>query len=320
MIVTLTANPSLDLLFSASRLVWDDANRIPGPRRRPGGQGINVVRAARAMDPDAPVMAVAPLGGPTGREMRHLMAGERTPLHIVEIADETRTFVGVRERETGRSLLLNPGGPVLTVAEGDALLRAVGAALERTTRGWLACCGSVPPGLDPDLYARAGSAAREHGHRFVADCDGQPLAAAAPHCDLLVPNAHEAGRLAGMEVRDRDDALTAARALQGAGVPMVAVTLGSLGAVMVAGEEAWWARPRVPAPLDARLAEGTAVGAGDAFLAGLLLALGRGSGPEAALLMAVAAGTASLLSRGRDVVRWEDVLAIRPHVVTGMPG
>ena len=67
MILTVTPNPSLDLLFRAERLVWDDANRIPLPRRRPGGQGINVVRAVRALDPRAPARAQARPQTPGGK-------------------------------------------------------------------------------------------------------------------------------------------------------------------------------------------------------------------------------------------------------------
>ena len=48
-IVTLTPNPSIDLLFQTTRLVWDDANRVESPRRRAGGQGVNVVRALREL-------------------------------------------------------------------------------------------------------------------------------------------------------------------------------------------------------------------------------------------------------------------------------
>jgi fructose-1-phosphate kinase PfkB-like protein len=65
LVLTLTPNPSLDLLFSAERLVWDDANRLSDPRRRAGGQGMNVTRAALALG--ARSEAIALLGGRTGR-------------------------------------------------------------------------------------------------------------------------------------------------------------------------------------------------------------------------------------------------------------
>jgi fructose-1-phosphate kinase PfkB-like protein len=56
------------------------------------------------------------------------------------------------------------------------------------------------------------------------------------------------------------------------------------------------------------------VGAGDALLAGLLLAA-PGEGPaERGLVAAVAAGSAVLLSRGSELVTAGDVERVMPHV------
>ena len=265
MIVTLTPNPSLDLLFGAERLVWDDANRIPMPRRRPGGQGINLVRAVRTLAPDVPVRAVAPLGGPVGDELRAMLDAEGTPLTAVSIAGETRVFVGVRESETGRSLLLNPRGPEVTEEEREALVTAVtealvgpagggtggpagrgeepGAARDARPPSWLVGSGSLLPGLGTDFYARVGRLAREHGARFVPDGDGDALAAAVAVADLLAPNALEAGRLVGWAVDSPAAALDAARELRARGPERVVVTLGGDGAVGVDAQGGWWARP-----------------------------------------------------------------------------
>jgi 6-phosphofructokinase 2 len=315
MIVTLTPNPSLDLLFSAERLVWDDANRIPMPRRRPGGQGINVVRAVRALDAAAPALALAPLGGDVGREMRSILQAEATPFEALDLDGETRVFVGVREAATGRALLLNPRGPAVEPAVTDGLLALLGRVMDAAPDGgWLACCGSLLPGMPADLYARAGAMARERGFRFVPDCDGEPLALAAPGADLLVPNTHEAERLACTTVRDPDSALAAASLLHQRTGAMVAVTLGEDGAVLVTAAGAWLARLRLPADLVADIAGNSAVGAGDAFLAALLRRLQTGEDPPTALVHAVAAGTATLLGTGTVLVRARDVERIGPHV------
>lgn len=316
MIVTLTPNPSLDLLFSADRLVWDDANRVPMPRRRPGGQGINLVRAARVLHPETAVRAVAPLGGPVGDELRAMLEAEGTPLVAVPIAGETRVFVGVRESDAGRSLLLNPRGPEATPAEADALLQAVAAALEAgRAKGadWLVASGSLLPGLPPDFYARAGRLARDRGARFVPDGDGQGLAAAVPEADLLVPNELEAGRLLGATVESPADAIAAARRLRDRGPERVVVTLGARGAVAVDADGAWWARLAPPSAVRERLT-GSAVGAGDAFLAALLLALDADAAFPDALADAVAAGTAVLLSEGAALLRRSDALEVRRWV------
>ena len=114
-ILTITANPSLDLLFASDGLVWDDANRVPNPRVRPGGQGINLARAARVLGADA--LAVAPLGGAFGAVVRDALSGEGF-LRAVEIAGETRVFVEARDPDAG-SLPLNPRGPTLTPRKGE---------------------------------------------------------------------------------------------------------------------------------------------------------------------------------------------------------
>ena len=87
-ILTVTPNPSLDVLYSADRLVWDDANRVPEPRIRPGGQGINVSRTVAALG--GQVEAVALLGGVTGAEIRSLLASEPIGLHVVESTEPSR--------------------------------------------------------------------------------------------------------------------------------------------------------------------------------------------------------------------------------------
>ncbi|MEJ2215435.1 MAG: hexose kinase [Gemmatimonadota bacterium] len=299
MIVTLTPNPSLDVLFQADRLVWDDANRLAAPRRRPGGQGINVARAARELGADA--LAVAPLGGAIGTMLRGMLETEGTPLQVVDIAGETRLFVGARESDTGRNLLLNPRGSELGVEEVDALAEATLSAVGSARAAWLACCGSVPPGVADDFYARLGREARARGVAFVPDCDGESLRRAAEAgCDLLVPNDHEAGRLLGRKVRGVEDAAAAARGLLHFGPRWAAITLGADGAVAATARGAWHA----VAP---DVSSGSAVGAGDAFLAAMLVAFERGAEAPEGLRQAVAAGTATLLGTDAALLRRTDV-------------
>ena len=291
MILTITPNPSLDLLFEAERLVWDDANRIEEPRRRPGGQGINLSRAARVMG--IPTHALALLGGDTGDEIARVLTAEGMPLTAVRIAATTRTFVGVRELATGRSLLLNARGPVLSQTEREALIDAVETTCAAVKPDWVACCGSVPRGIGDDVYAQIGAIAKHCGARFVADCDGDALRAAEPLCDLLAPNRHEAERLTGRTIDSVDAAAHAV--LELARRRIAAITLDADGAVLSDGTSVWLGKPTLPIP------GGNTVGAGDAFLAGLLGGL-EASAYLGALAAAVTAGTAVLHSGGDHMV------------------
>lgn len=298
LLVTLTPNPSIDLLFAAQRLAWDDANRLPLPRRRAGGQGVNAVRALRTLGGSG--LAIALLHGAAGDELEALLAGEGTPLVRVEGEGETRVFVAVREQETGRSLLLNPRGPASGPRSEAALLDALERVLAQTRPHWVACCGSVPPGISADLYARAGALSRAAGARFVADCDGELLrAAAAAGCDLLVPNQQEAERLVGTTIASLEDAAAVAAELRTLGADVACVTLAEAGAVLAAPGGCWHAAGAVAN-------EGSAVGAGDAFLAGLLLAFERGQDAGESLRHAVAAGAAVLESEGGDLLTVEE--------------
>lgn len=294
-LLTVTPNPSLDLLFEAASLVWDDANRVDEPRRRPGGQGINVARALRALGGDA--VAVALLGGDTGRALAQSLAADGLAVEAVPGPGETRTFVAVHESAAARSLLINPRGPSCPASAQEALVEAVRRRVDADRPRWLACCGSVPPGVSADLYARIGAYARARGIRFVPDCDGEALKLAAHGgCDLLVPNRHEAERLLAMAIDGPEEAARAAADLRDRfGTLLAAVTLGEEGAVAASASGVWHVAAQP-------VASASAVGAGDAFLAGLVLALDGNAAAPDALRAAVAAGTAVLRSTGSALV------------------
>jgi 1-phosphofructokinase len=312
LVLTVTPNPSIDLLFDAERLEWEDANRVADPRRRPGGQGINLTRAVRVLGGASE--AVALLGGGTGRELAAALAAEGTRLHAVHADGETRTFVAVRERDSGRSLLLNARGPSRTAADARALADLVRDRLASLRPGWLACCGSLPTGFAPDFYAELVGLARSAGCRVVVDCDGDALRLAADAgCDLLVPNQHEAERLTGRRVSGVDGALAAARLLCSRGTPLVAVTLGADGAVL-ADSDGSHVRARPPV-----IAGGSAVGAGDAFLAGLLIALESGEDLQTVVVRGVAAAAATLRSRGADLLTAADARRLMDEVSPARP-
>ncbi|MBX6365950.1 MAG: 1-phosphofructokinase family hexose kinase, partial [Gemmatimonadetes bacterium] len=89
--------------------------------------------------------------------------------------------------------------------------------------------------------------------------------------------------------------------------PIAAVTLGEAGAVCATGAGRWHA-------IAPRQADGSAVGAGDAFLAAFLLARCAGAEAPEALRAGVAAGTAVLLGRGAELLRRADVEALSREV------
>jgi 6-phosphofructokinase 2 len=305
-ILTVTPNPSIDYLFEAETLCWDDANRVEMPRKRAGGQGINLTRAARALGGES--VALALFGGSAGLELKHMLAEEGTPVVDVAIPGDTRVFFGVRETSSGRSMLINPRGPILMPEISETILAEMRRACAAFAPAWIVCSGSIPRGLHADLYARCSQIAKEHGIKFIADCDGEALSLAANSgCELLAPNQHEAERLTYTSIKSEADAITAARALRSL-APEVLLKLGGRGAVLATRSGTWIANGPY-------LKNGSAVGAGDSFLAAFLVAQENGAPPEEALRSAVAAGTAVLLSRGSDLLTRSDYESILRDVM-----
>jgi len=307
LILTVTPNPSLDLLFESNVLVWDDANRLPDPRRRPGGQGVNVARAVRALG--APAAAAVLAGGRTGTDIVAALEREDIIVRASYAQEETRTFVAARERDTGHSMLLNARGPARSAGEVAAFVSVVERAISELHPAWVACCGSLPQGFPDEFYLTIAETAHAVGARVVIDCDGASLRIGASACDLLVPNQHEAARLAGVTIGDVESARHAANVLREmTHARIVAITLGARGAVAANSDGCWHVQPPT-------MTQGSAVGAGDAFLAGLITALESGAHIADALRSAVATGTATLLSKGAGLVDAADVARLREQVI-----
>ncbi|HXF36797.1 MAG TPA: 1-phosphofructokinase [Actinomycetota bacterium] len=287
MIVTVTANPSLDRTLEVEALVRGRVIRATAARLHPGGKGVNVARALVANG--VPARAVLPAGGPEGERLLGLLEGLGLEVEAVPIGGAVRENVTVVEPD-GTVTKLNAPGPRLSTAEVDALVEAT----LRASRGaaWVALCGTLPPGVPEDLYARLVGELRAVGVRVAVDSSGPALAAAlAAGPDVVKPNRRELGEVVGRPLASLPDVLRATGEVLRRGVRQVLVSLGEAGAVYAADGVAM--RASTP-PVVAR----STVGAGDAALAGFLAQ--DGVLPEA-LRTAVAWAAAAVALPGTEM-------------------
>jgi 1-phosphofructokinase len=286
-IVTLTANPSVDRTLEVPALERGEVIRGLAARVHPGGKGVNVARALAANG--VPVRAVLPSGGHEGRLLLGLLEGlpvELVPVPIEEPIRENMTVV----EPNGTVTKLNAPGPTLSPAETSALVEATVRAAEGAS--WVALCGALPPGPDEALYADLVDTLRPAAARVAVDASGPALLRAVEAGpDLIKPNAEELAEAVGRPVLTISEVVEACRELIERGVGRVLASLGKDGAVFVEGGPAFraWTAPVVPR---------STVGAGDATLAGFLAA--GGEGPEA-LRAAVAWGAASVRLPGTEM-------------------
>lgn len=304
-IVTITINPAVDLFVDVERVEPVRKLRCSSPKRDPGGGGINVARVAYRLGGD--VTAIYPAGGAIGKLLQKLLDREgihsvATPSHV-----ETRENFTAYETESGEQYrFVLPGSP-LHRAEWEACLDRL-TALERKP-AFVVASGSIPPGVPDDFFARVNREARKLGARTVVDTSGDALKEAiADGVDIIKPNLNELSEFTGHKLDSDAACVDACRKLIGDGrVSMVALTLGGDGAMLVTKDRALKAKA-----MDIEVV--SAVGAGDSFLGGLIWALAQGQSEDDAFRVAVAAGTAAVMSPGTELCRETDVERLKPKV------
>ncbi|MGW6704185.1 1-phosphofructokinase [Streptomyces sp. NPDC054956] len=280
MILTVTPNPSLDRTYEVPSLDRGEVLRATGDRVDPGGKGVNVSRAVAAAG--VRTTAVMPLGGAPGTLIAELLGTQGVDVTAVSIAGQTRSNISLAEPD-GTLTKINAAGPELTEGESALLLETV-----RTCSGgaaWIACCGSLPRGLRPEWYAAIVASAHGAGARIALDTSGPALLAALPaRPDVIKPNASELAAAVGRPLATLGDVVKAAEELRSLGAAAVLASLGADGQLLVSEEGTYYGTAAVSSVR-------SNVGAGDASLAGFLIA--GGTGPRA-LASALAHGAAAV--------------------------
>ena len=289
----MTARPARVLVVGSANVDFTvAAPRLPVPGEtvtggtllvNHGGKGANQAVAARRLG--AEVRLVGCVGrDASGTAIRAALAREGIGVEgIVE-----------SEKATGTALIVvDPAGRnQITVAPGANRALTVDHVRARVEDfAWADVVATVLE-VPLDTVGVTLALAREHGCRTIlnpAPVPPEPVEGLAL-VDYLTPNAGEAERLSGVPVRTPADAEPAARALRKAGAGTVIVTLGEDGVVACADTTL-----TVPAfAVDA--IDTTA--AGDAFNAGLAVALAEGMALPEALRFASATAALTCTRRG----------------------
>jgi len=312
-ILTVTMNVALDRTVAVPRFRLGNRHRVVESSRAPGGKGVNVARALKALG--EPVVATGLAGGPTGSRIRELLLEEEVLHDFVEVAGDSRTNYSVVDPTTGEQTEVNQRGPEVTAEEIDRFTDR----LLYLARGCTHCvlAGSLPPGAPVDTYARLMVELRGIGVPVILDSEGEPMRAGLRAQPAIVaPNVLEAEEAVGYEFSDAGDLAEGLRGLVEMGAEEAYVTTGH-GCMAIAGPTApGAARRRFEASID-KLDPVAGAGSGDAFLAGLVSAKRAQLGIEESLRFAVACGAESTQHLGAgaldagEVARLVDKVSVR---------
>ncbi len=304
-ILTVTLNPALDVLTTIDRVSDTHKMRCGPTLKHPGGGGVNVARVLHRLG--AKCQAVYLAGDVTGERHRQLMREEGVPCHIVPIAEETRESFTAHEISTGNDFRFVLPGPYVSAAEYEACFDYVAQHLPKQ---FLVISGGLAPGVPEDFYARLTALAKQHRVRVVLDANGPALAEALKvGVYLFKPSLRELRDLMGHDLPDQDSQVAAAQQLiQSGQAEVVAISLGSDGAMVVSADQVWRARAL-------QVNVQTTVGAGDSFVGGMVWALARGDNLVKAFQYGMASGAAALLTPGTSRSQAADVHHLLPQVV-----
>ena len=265
MIYTVTLNPALDRELTVPALEFDAVLRASAFQLDFGGKGFNVSRVLAKLGVES--VALGFVGGLTGRRIAEGLAGLGIATDFVEISDETRTNVSIVSETEAHHLKVNEAGPTITSDEVAVLFDKI-RGLARSGDWWV-LSGSLPPGVEPTIYAEIIQLVQAAGGQAILDTSGPALHHACEVGPFLAkPNDVELGELTGLPVATPDEVRVAARQVQALGVPHVLVSQGKNGALLCSGQETWLA---LPPPIEER----NPIGAGDSSVAGLVYGLSQ---------------------------------------------
>ena len=303
-ILTITLNPALDVLTTIDKVSDTHKMRCGAVIKHPGGGGVNVARVLHRLGANCVALYLA--GGVTGERHHKLMNAEKVRCHVMPIAEETRESFTAHETSSGNDFRFVLPGPKVSAAEYEACFDYVA---QHMPKKFLVISGGLAPGVPDNFYARLTALAKQHGVRVVLDANGPALAEALKvGVYLFKPSLRELRDLTGQDLPDQDSQVAAAQQLiQSGQAEVVAISLGSDGAMVVSSDQVWRARAL-------QVNVQTTVGAGDSFVAGMVWTLSRGDSLLKAFQYGMASGAAALLSPGTSLSQAADVHGLVPQV------
>lgn len=315
MIVCVGLNPALDRRIVLDTLRVGDVNRATSAEGTPGGKAAHVALAARALG--SKVRFLGLLGGPTGQAVEQGLFEQGIQVDAVSTAAPTRINLELIDG-SGVTEVLEPG-EAPTPTEWAQLLQRCEQLFELCEpEAVVVFSGSVPAGSATyqaprgaaPIYPRLIELAKAFGLHVILDTSGAWLEqglAAKP--DFVKPNRQEAEAVLKRSIANENDAKSALLELLERGAGSAIISLGAAGLIGTANARAFWVTP--PA-LEAR----SAVGCGDATVAGLAVALERRYEKPDQLAFAAACGAANCLARSPGCLDPNLVESLRSRLQT----
>lgn len=296
-VITITLNPALDKTVTIEKLNKGGLNRVNDLRIDAGGKGINVAKVLSRFGVE--VLATGLIAGSQGQTLLSLLEEEKIHAQFLRIPGDTRTNLKVVEEVSNITTEINEPGFTVRAGELEQFTNKLSGLLEDAS--FLVLSGSLPGGVDENIYSEFIKLARSKGVKTVLDADGAALQEgikAGPYA--VKPNIHELEKLVGRKLPDDGEIVKAAQELQQQGVEIVAVSMGADGALLMDRKEVLRIKTFDITPM-------STVAAGDSMVAALVYSLQKEFSLEQTAKWISAAGTITASKPGTQVCSFEEV-------------
>lgn len=288
MIYTVTLNPAIDKTVVIENFSAGSVNRIASVREDAGGKGINVSKCLQKLGETSAAAMI--LAGDPGRRLEKMVADMGIPVLAVWAEGESRTNLKIIDPVKKENTDINEPGPVVSAALLETLKEKLSENIQRGDIVILS--GSLPAGVNRDLYGQWTAYFRRLGACVYLDADGEPMhagLAAVPY--MIKPNNDELAALLGKPSLTVEEMLTEGKRLLETGIRETVISLGGDGALFVNEDGCFYAEAlKVPVK--------STVGAGDSVVAAAAFGQVRKLSREERIRLCTAIGAASVMQSG----------------------
>lgn len=285
MILTITANPSVDISYQLEKLNIDDVTRTSDIEKHAGGKGIHVGYVLKELGTKPVHSGFA--GGKLGEFIEEGLEDRGQEARFVKIKGDTRNCIAILHE--GKQTEILEAGPTISKKEEEEFLNK----LDQISEGChiINISGSLPKGLTSDFYKEIIKYAKKHDKFVSVDTSGKTLKDminAEEKPDLIKPNETEIADVLERKI-EKKDLKEILKQAPFKDIPYIIVSMGKDGAMVKIKDKIYNAKvPKVEAV--------NPVGSGDSSLAGALFAIDRGKSDEEIIKISMTCGLLNVLT------------------------
>jgi tagatose-6-phosphate kinase len=295
MILTITANPSVDISYELEEFKIDDVNRTNEVLKDAGGKGIHVGYVLNELG--ANIVHSGFVGGALGEYIKKTLEDKGQESRFIEIEEDTRNCIAILHE--GKQTEILEKGPTISSKEEEEFLER----LDEISAGcdYINISGSLPSGLDVSFYKKIIDYAKENNKFISVDTSGKTLEEIINSDikpDLIKPNETEIADVLHARVNKNN--------LPGVllkspfkDIKYIIVSMGKDGAIIKANDKIYEANVPLVEAINP-------VGSGDSSLAGALYAIDNGKDDVDIIKTSMTCGLLNVLNKEIAHINMDD--------------